>query len=155
APRMASTQLSQSFTATAQRSWRSGNEHRNRRGQSIRDSEPRGGSGQAFCATPGALVGCRDDRYTNPFFAMEVFGDGLADMFMGETHQHIDGRRSQIPGFDHWDIGLDQAAPAAGREHDARLLDNVRTAGVNGVDLIVVCLSDVHVWDKRRVYSRF
>ena len=62
---------------------------------------------------------------------------------MREADQHVDGRRCQIPGFDHGDPRLEQTPAATGRAHDAREHDPVRPAGNDGVDQFVFTSSAV------------
>ena len=72
---------------------------------------------------------------------------------MGEADQHVDRRRRQIPGFDHWDARGEQAPAATGRAHDARQHDTVRTPGDDGVEQLLFTSSAIAGLAKRHVVA--
>ncbi len=60
--------------------------------------------------------------------------DRRPHLFMGETDQHVDRRRRQIPGLDHRDAGGQQAPAARRRPHDPGQHDAVRPTADDRVE---------------------
>src|SRR5438067_2347956 len=95
-------------------------------------------SDESLAANLRTLIVGDDQREPLPPALDEVVGRATPDVLVRKAHQHIDGRRREVPGLHYRDLRAEKPPPALGRVHYAREDDRGRTAPDDGGDELVL-----------------